>query len=182
VRYFHFGEGDYDVGEKVIQALLKEAGASVGGIVSQPAPHLDAMTPETYLGYDRAKGFVSAVQPQADVAVKYAPGTRPLESGEWNLDDTWTITPQYVVPSASGTLHLGFNAKNVFLVIEPAGGGSVSVFVDDAPAGDTADVHGGVFTPRESKMYQVVALPTPGAHVLKLVVKGKVRLFAFTFG
>src|SRR5208283_4200145 len=31
VRYFHFGEGEDDVSEKVIQALLKEAGAIVGG-------------------------------------------------------------------------------------------------------------------------------------------------------
>jgi len=182
VRYFHFGEGQYDVSEKVIQQLLQEAGQSVAGIVSKPAPQLDAQTPETYLGYDRARGFVTAVQPQADVPVTYHPGARPLQSGEWNLDDTWTVTPQYVVPAASGTLRLGFNAKNVFLVIEPAGGGSISVFVDDAPAGDTSDVHGGTLTPRESKMYQVVALPAAGPHVLKLVVKGKVRLFAFTFG
>jgi cytochrome c biogenesis protein CcdA/thiol-disulfide isomerase/thioredoxin len=183
VRYFHYGEGDYDVSEKVIQTLLKEAGASVGGIVSQPAPDLHALTPETYLGYDRAKGFLSPVQPVADAPVAYHPGARPLENGEWNLDDTWTITPQYVVPSSTGTLRLGFNAKNVFLVIEPgSGGGSVSVFVDDAAAGDTPDVRNGSFAPRESRMYQVVALPSAGAHVLKLVVKGKVRLFAFTFG
>jgi hypothetical protein len=31
-------------------------------------------------------------------------------------------------------------------------------------------------------MYQLVGLPAPGPHVLRLDVKGKIRLFAFTFG
>ena len=182
VRYFHFGEGEYDVSEKVIQSLLKEAGASVGGIVSRPAPQLDSQTPETYLGYDRGRGFASAVNPVADKPVNYTPA-RPPANGEWNLTGTWTITPQYVLPSVGGTLQLGFNAKNVFLVIEPENrDGSVSVFMDDKPGADTIDVKKGAFAPRESRMYQLVGLPSAGPHVLRLEVKGRLRLFAFTFG
>jgi cytochrome c biogenesis protein CcdA/thiol-disulfide isomerase/thioredoxin len=182
VRYFHFGEGEYDVSEKVIQALLKEAGSSVSGIVSKPAPALEALTPETYLGYDRARGFASAVNPVADAAVEYRPAHTPA-NGEWSLSGKWTITPQYVIPSESGALQLGFNARKVFLVIEPESpGGSISVFIDDKPAGDTPDVRAGVLLPRESRMYQLVDLAAAGNHVLRLEVKGKVRLFAFTFG
>lgn len=182
VRYFHFGEGEYDVSEKVIQSLLKEAGASVGGIVSRPAPLLDTQTPETYLGYDRGRGFASAVNPVADKPMSYSPARQPA-NGEWNLTGTWTITPQYVLPSSGGTLQLGFNAKNVFLVVEPEDrGGSVSVFVDDKPGADTIDVKAGAFAPRESRMYQLVGLPSAGPHVLRLEVKGRLRLFAFTFG
>jgi hypothetical protein len=58
----------------------------------------------------------------------------------------------------------------------------VSVFVDGQPGADTADVRGGSFSPSESRMYQLVGLGTPGPHVLRLEVKGTVRLFAFTFG
>ena len=183
VRYFHFGEGAYDVSEKVIQSLLKEAGASIGGaVVSRPAPQLDSQTPETYLGYDRGTGLASAVHPVADKPVDYRPARVP-ENGEWTLDGKWTIAPQYVVPDSNGTLQLGFNAKNVFLVMEPVGaGGRVSVFVDSRPGADTADVHGGSLSPSESRMYQLVGLGTPGPHVLRLEVKGRVRLFAFTFG
>ena len=182
VRYFHFGEGAYDVSEKVIQALLKEAGASVGNIVSRPAPQLDSQTPETYLGYDRGRGFASVEHPVADKPADYSAARTP-ENGEWTLAGKWTITPQYVVPDSSGTLQLGFNAKNVYLVMEPEGaGGRVSVFVDGRPAADTPDVHGGSFSPSESRMYQLVGLGTPGPHALRLEVKGKVRLFAFTFG
>ncbi|HUI70326.1 MAG TPA: cytochrome c biogenesis protein DipZ [Spirochaetia bacterium] len=182
VRYFHFGEGNYDVSEKVIQALLREAGAKVGDIVSKPAPVIEANTPETYLGYDRGRGFASATTPVPDKPADYQPARMP-KNGEWNLAGTWTITPQYVVPQTSGTLQLGFDAKNVFLVIQPGpGGGTISVNVDGKPGEDTPDVKAGVFSPGESRMYQVVGLKQAGAHLLRLDVKGNVRLFAFTFG
>ena len=182
VRYFHFGEGEYDVSEKVIQALLKEAGANVGGIVSKPDTVIEAQTPETYLGYDRGKGFASAVAPVADTPTDYKPARQPA-NGEWNLTGTWTITPQYVLPASSGTLQLGFDSRNVFLVIEPVdNGGSVSVFVDDKPGADTIDVKNGALEPRESRMYQLVGLASAGPHLLRLEVKGRLRLFAFTFG
>ncbi len=182
VRYFHFGEGDYDVGEKVIQELLAESGAQVGGIVSKPPPSIEASTPETYLGYGRGRGFASAVSPVADAVVDYTPARTPTNA-EWNLTGKWTIAQQYSVPESSGTLQLGFDAKNVFLVIEPQErGGTISVFVDGAPGADTVDVKKGLLSPGESRMYQLVGLSTPGPHVLTLDVKGKLRLFAFTFG
>ena len=182
VRYFHYGEGEYDVAERVIQKLLTEAGANVGAIVSKPDLMLESCTPETYLGYDRGKGFASAVAPVADQPVSYTPAGQPA-NGEWNLTGIWTITSQYVVPSASGSLQLGFDAKNVFLVIEPLEhGGSISVLVDGKSAADTADVRNGKLAPAESRMYQLVGLGSPGPHVLRLDVRGTLRLFAFTFG
>jgi thiol-disulfide isomerase/thioredoxin len=182
VRYFHFGEGAYGVSERVIQQLLREAGSAVGGIISKPDQNLQVNTPETYLGYDRGRGLASAVPPVANVPVNYRPARTPA-NGEWNLSGTWTITPQFVVASADGTLQLGFNAKDVFLVIEPAGtGGTIAVSVDGAPAADTNDVHGGTLAPGESRMYHLVGLAAAGMHVLRLSVKGTLRLFAFTFG
>jgi cytochrome c biogenesis protein CcdA/thiol-disulfide isomerase/thioredoxin len=182
VRYFHFGEGEYDVSEKVIQALLKEAGASVGGIVSRPAPVLNAQTPETYLGYDRGAGLLTDAKLVPDKPSDYAPLRMP-GNGEWSLNGKWTITPQYIVPDSTGTLQIGFQAKNVFLVIEPQErGGFLSVSVDGKPAADTPDVKMGSLTPSESRMYQLVGQGAAGLHVLRLDVKGKLRLFAFTFG
>ena len=182
VRYFHFGEGEYDVSEKVIQALLKEAGTDVGGIVSKPAPEIDAQTPETYLGYGRGRGFASATVPVPDKATDYMPARVP-QNGEWNLSGKWTITQQYVLPESSGAFQLGFLAKNVFLVIEPQGsGGKIMVSVDGQPGADTADVKDGVLAPRESRVYQLVGLKQASAHLLRLEVQGQVRLFAFTFG
>jgi cytochrome c biogenesis protein CcdA/thiol-disulfide isomerase/thioredoxin len=183
VRYFHYGEGEYAESEKVIQELLQEAGASgVRGIVSKPAPVLAAQTPETYLGYDRGAGLLTDAKLAPDVPAVYPPARAP-GNGEWTLDGRWTITPQYIVPDAAGTLRFGFQAKNVFLVIEPQDrGASIGVTVDGKPAADTVDVRGGTLVPAESRMYQLVGQEAPGLHVLGLAVKGKVRLFAFTFG
>jgi len=182
VRYFHFGEGEYDASERVIKALLEEAGASVGRSVSKPAPDTAAGTAETYLGYARGRGFASAVHPVPDAVAEYRPA-RPPGNGEWNLEGKWTIAGQYVVPERSGSLALGFQARNVYLVIEPeAPGGSIEVRVDGRPGRETADVRNGVLAPAESRLYHLVALDQPGGHVLTLHVTGRLRLFAFTFG
>src|SRR3954470_17192599 len=65
VRYVHFGEGEYDKTEAAIRALLREAGARVGG-ESRPdggfAP-ADQTTPETYLGAARADRYSPPAAP-----------------------------------------------------------------------------------------------------------------------
>jgi len=182
VRYFHFGEGAYDVSERVIQALLKEAGAETSGIVSKVETKLEDRTPETYLGYERGKLLQSAVPPEAGKVVDYKPG-KDLGNGEWSLDGKWKIEDQYVVSESDGILDFRFNAKSVYLVIEPEGrGGSISVSMDGAPVQDTSDVKKGFVKPTESRLYQLVKLPSGGEHLLRLVVSGRLRLFAFTFG
>jgi cytochrome c biogenesis protein CcdA/thiol-disulfide isomerase/thioredoxin len=182
VRYFHFGEGAYDVSERVIQALLKEAGAETSGIVSKVETKLEDQTPETYLGYERGKGLQSAVPPEAGKIVDYKPG-KALSTGEWSLEGRWTIDGQYIVPESNGKLSLSFNARNVYLVIQSEGkGGSVQAYIDGAVVPDTTDVKKGIVKPTESRLYQLVKLPSGGGHLLKLVVSGNLRLFAFTFG
>jgi cytochrome c biogenesis protein CcdA/thiol-disulfide isomerase/thioredoxin len=183
IRYFHFGEGEYAVSEQVIKDLLREAGASPNsGRVSGRAPLLEARTPETYLGYGRAERFVSAGSPVHDQAVQYRPAAT-RDDGQWTLEGRWTIADEYIVPLTAGVLQLRFNARNVFLVVEPEeAGGSIRVWVDGEPAADTADVKGGSLAPTESRLYQLVGLSQAGPHLLRLEVKGKLRLFAFTFG
>jgi len=182
VRYFHFGEGKYDVSEQVIRALLKEAGAVPGKPVSQLNPRFTARTPETYLGWGRGKGFVSEGGAVLDRAADYRPAHTP-SNGEWALSGKWIINRHYITPQQGGVLELGFHASNVFLVVEPEEpGGRIDVRVDGRVSEDTADVKEGVLSPNESRLYQLVELAKPGKHVLHLDVKGKLRLFAFTFG
>ncbi len=182
VRYFHFGEGEYADSERVIQALLSEAGATVGGIVSKPGPAIDTDTPETYLGYERARGFASAVKPVPDAAVRYSPAGTP-SNGQWSLAGEWTIAKDHISTGSSGVLELGFRARNVFLVIEPMrAGGKIAVFLDGKASSDTPDVKNGVLMARESRLYQLVGLASSGPHVLRLRVESGLKLFAFTFG
>jgi cytochrome c biogenesis protein CcdA/thiol-disulfide isomerase/thioredoxin len=182
IRHRHLGEGDYDESERVIKVLLKEAGSSVTSEASVPEQNIESSTPETYLGYSRARGFASDVPMVIDRATEYRPAGVP-GNGEWNLSGKWTVTKEYIVPQREGTLQLGFDAKNVFLVIEPeTRNGRIRIRLDGAQAGDTQDVRKGILLPKESRLYQLVALNASGQHVLRLDVIGKLRLFAFTFG
>jgi cytochrome c biogenesis protein CcdA/thiol-disulfide isomerase/thioredoxin len=182
VRYFHFGEGEYDVSEKVIQELLKEAGYSVNSTVSNPVTTIETQTPETYLGYDREKGLLTNEKLVKNKPTEYTPPKAP-GNGEWTLNGTWIITPQYLSPSPMGILELGFNAKNVFLVIEPEDqNASINLFVDGKIPTNTSDVKSGYLLPTESRMYQLVGESKAAPHLLRLQISGKLRLFAFTFG
>jgi cytochrome c biogenesis protein CcdA/thiol-disulfide isomerase/thioredoxin len=183
VRYYHFGEGKYDIAEDVIRALLEEADSlSADRAVETTEADLESNTAETYLGYGRARGFASAVTPVPNEAVEYNPARTPA-NGEWTLNGTWTIAKEYVVPEEKGVLELGFYAKDVFLVIEPAGeDGRIEVKVDGVPVEDTDDVQGGMLRADESRLYHLFGKAEPGEHILNLEVNGNVRLFAFTFG
>jgi hypothetical protein len=182
IRYFHFGEGEYDVSEQVIRALLKDTGADLGKAISQRDPRFEARTPETYLGWGRTKGFVSKGGVVKDRASDYRLVHNP-SNGEWALSGTWAIYRQFITPRQDGTLALGFHAKNVFLVIEPVEPGTrIEVRVDGRVSKDTPDVKAGVLIPDESRLYRLVGLKKPGEHVLHLEVEGKLKLFAFSFG
>jgi hypothetical protein len=103
--------------------------------------------------------------------------------GEWSLRGSWTVTKEFVVPEGDGVLELGFDATNVFLVVEPAAAGAaIEVRVDGKVSADTADVKAGRLLADESRMYHLVGLARPGRHLLRLEVHGAARLFAFTFG
>jgi cytochrome c biogenesis protein CcdA/thiol-disulfide isomerase/thioredoxin len=186
VRYWHFGEGEYEKSEEVIKALLAEAGAKVAGSVSPGEYALASGTPETYLGYLRGKGLVSAVKPVADSPADYRPARVP-GIGEWSLSGSWTIAGEFIRPDSGAgpatRVELGFESKDVYLVVEPEGeGGRIGVFLDGAAAPATDDVAGGVLKPDSGRLYHLVALKESGVHRLRLDVKGGMRLFAFTFG
>jgi thiol-disulfide isomerase/thioredoxin len=140
------------------------------------------LTPETYLGYARARGFVSTVDPVPDKPTRYAANPRPGE-GRWSLGGTWTIRSEFIEAGGGGSLTLGFDASDVLLVIEPvSSGGSLEVWLDGKPAADTADVKGGLLRPDKSRLYHLVGNRERGSHLLELRVKGGERFFAFTFG
>src|SRR5580700_8500694 len=66
IRYHHFGEGEYEKSERIIQALLRESGAAgldnslvritAAGVEAPPSE--DVRSPETYAGYERTEHFV----------------------------------------------------------------------------------------------------------------------------
>ena len=86
IRYFHFGEGEYDNSEKVIRKLLEEAGRKVAGqAIADKWEGLSSRTPETYLGYQRAEGFLSEAVRANDEKMMYIIPAVPV-NGEWALE------------------------------------------------------------------------------------------------
>ncbi len=183
IRYFHFGEGAYDDSEKVIRKLLTEAGYSLtANSAAEDWKGTDSKTPETYLGYRRAAGFMSESERKNDTPVVYSIPRTP-QNGEWGISGEWIIRNDFIELDGSGTLELGFDARDVFLVIEPfRENSSIDVSIDGGTAPDTSDVSGGRIIPSESRVYQLISLPEAGQHVLKLNISGRMRLYAFTFG
>lgn len=86
IRHHHFGEGDYDGSERVIQQLLAEAGKAVAsGIVSvkasgaqAAADDTDVKSPEIYVGAERGENFVSPGSAVLGAAHTYASGSPKL--------------------------------------------------------------------------------------------------------
>jgi thiol-disulfide isomerase/thioredoxin len=190
VRYWHFGEGGYEESEKIVRSLLAEvsplraSAAAMADPSSIWAEATEAKTPETYLGYARGRGFASAVEPVPDKLAEYRPARVP-GGGEWNLSGSWTIRAEHSESQGSSpaSIELGFDAKDVYLVIEAVeAGASMRVRLDGEIPADTRDLEKGSLVPDSGRLYHLVSLAASGGHVLHIDVKGKMRLFAFTFG
>src|SRR6185437_1018476 len=117
IRGHHFGEGEYDKSERVIQTLLKEAGyAHVPGGVVNPdakgtfaaADDTDMESPETYLGYGRGRNFASGLATMDKAATYQTPPA--LQPNQWGLTGRWTIGEQKdVLAQAGGKITFRFH-------------------------------------------------------------------------
>ena len=170
VRHHHFGEGDYDQSERVIQQLLAEAGRTKGasGLVSVNATGAQAASdakdvgsPETYVGYDRAEQFASPGGAVRDARQVY--GVGPLTLNRWGLAGDWTVgAEQAGLNAPGGRIAYRFHARDLHLVLGPgASGGKVRfrVTLDGKPPGanhgmDTDAAGNGVITGQ--RLYQLV--------------------------
>jgi cytochrome c biogenesis protein CcdA/thiol-disulfide isomerase/thioredoxin len=187
VRYAAFGEGDYDKTETAIRALLAEAGARVGGRgrpTGVVVPSHEA-TPETYLGTERAEGWLHP--PRAGVHDYGGPVTGELALNEFAYSGSWKIGAQPAEALSNAAIDLEFQAKDVYLVLSSPGEAPrpVEVLLDGRPIPASeagADVHGGAVTVRRQRLYSLVALHGDERHHLTLRFAPHVSGFSFTFG
>jgi cytochrome c biogenesis protein CcdA/thiol-disulfide isomerase/thioredoxin len=194
VRYGTVGEGDYDQTETAIRSLLAEAGYQVGA-KSHPTDVVvpsEVATPETYLGTERAQGWIDG--PQAGTHDYGPPPTGELQLNDFAYSGTWkigaqpaeAIAPTHAHPVAPG-IDLVFEAKNVYLVLSSPGEKPlpVQVLLDGhpIPAADAgSDVHDGVVTVRRERLYSLVSLPGDQRRRLSLRFAPGVNAYSFTFG
>ena len=99
IRHHQFGEGRYEECERVIQRLLRDAGAEGVGdaLVSVAADGVEAQadwtnlaSPETYLGYEQTQNFASPGGVAFAESRTYA-APDSLRLNHWALSGDWTI-------------------------------------------------------------------------------------------
>lgn len=199
IRYHHFGEGDYAESERVIQQLLREAGARnvAGGLIQadakgvQQAPDMnEVQSPETYLGFQRAENFISTGTLATNQVANY-PAAGNLALNHWTLEGQWNVGGQQAtLDQPGGRIVYRFHARDLHLVLGPGADGKpvrFNVTVDGQAPGDA---HGtdvapdGSGTVTEQRLYQLVR--QPGAvqdHTFTIeFLDPNVAAYAFTFG
>ncbi|CAI2534718.1 cytochrome c biogenesis protein DipZ [Serratia proteamaculans] len=198
IRYQHFGEGDYAQSERVIQALLRQAGAKnistavsqvAGQGVEQAAGNQADISPETYLGYARAQNFASGEATQ-DVVARYGvPASLPLN--DWGLAGNWTVGGENVTLNApKGRLVYRFHARDLHLVLGPTAAGKPVAFKVTLDGQAPGEMHGADVAPdgrgvvTDQRLYQLIR-QTDGAgeHTFSIEFEqAGVAAYAFTFG
>ncbi len=199
IRHQHFGEGDYDQSEMVIQRLLMEAGASgIGDDLVSVEPRgfelgadwASLKSPENYVGYDRSEGFASPGGAVRDKPHIYQPSAQMLLN-EWALSGDWTIKRDAAVPNEpNGRITYRFHARDLHLVMGPATPGTSVKFrvsIDGQPPGAAHGIdidEDGFGTVTEQRLYQLIRQSGPIADrqfEIEFLAPG-VEAFCFTFG
>jgi cytochrome c biogenesis protein CcdA/thiol-disulfide isomerase/thioredoxin len=198
IRHQHFGEGDYDGSERVIQRLLADAGKrQVGaGLVSVSASGAEAasdmkdvQSQETYVGYDRAERFASPGGSINDARHVYS--TSNLRLNDWALSGDWTIGGQNaVLDEKGGGIIYKFHARDLHMVLGPAADGKPVQFrvtIDGAEPGNShgADIDAtGKGAVTGQRLYQLIRQNGSIADrtfEIQFFSPG-IQAFAFTFG
>jgi thiol-disulfide isomerase/thioredoxin len=198
IRYHHFGEGEYDEGEWMIQHLLREAaGEGIDNELVSVAPDgfeaqadwTNLRSPETYLGYAQghnldSPGGVAYDEPRSYVAPE------SLQLNTWALGGNWTIQERAsVLNEAGGRIVFRFHARDVHLVLRSRAGTVVPfrVLIDGEAPGPA---HGldvdeeGRGTLVQPRLYQLVREPgsiTDRTIEIAFLDTG-VEAYVFTFG
>jgi cytochrome c biogenesis protein CcdA/thiol-disulfide isomerase/thioredoxin len=199
IRYHHFGEGEYDESERVIQQLLKDNGAKslAAGTMNvsatgaeAPPDTADTRSPETYIGYKRAEHFASAQLFAQDTRMAYTPLPR-LTLNQWALGGSWKVGPESaVLESAPGKVVFRFHARDLHLVLGPPKSGKPVRFKVTLDGTAPGDDHGGdtdasgAGTVQGHRLYQLIRQKGPvedRTFEIEFLDPG-VQAFAFTFG
>ncbi|KND57395.1 DipZ protein [Candidatus Burkholderia verschuerenii] len=205
IRYHHFGEGDSDHSEHVIQQLLAEAGHGEAPSVARHMPsaseaiqqgammqadNADVRSPETYIGYERAEQFMSPGGETQNRVHDYAV-PKALDVNDWGLSGPWNVGAEHAtLAGKSGRIVYRFHARDLHFVLGPSKDGKpvrFRVSIDGAAPGTShgTDVQAdGSGTVTEQRLYQLVRQAGPvkdRTFSIEFLDPG-VEAYAFTFG
>jgi cytochrome c biogenesis protein CcdA/thiol-disulfide isomerase/thioredoxin len=201
IRHVHFGEGDEEASERIIQELLAEAGAKniptgfvhVGGDGTQASSLKEAVAShETYLGYNRSQHQVSRPEVRKDQAETYQ-FSPPLELNQWSLGGRWVVKAENAqLLKAPGKIIFRFHARDLHLVLGSGPDGKPISFVVTLDGHSPGPDHGtdtdasGRGTIKEQRLYQLIRQSGTGDIQDRLFEiefsNPGAEAFAFTFG
>ena len=196
IRYFHHGEGQYAMSERVIRQLLAEAGHAPSGAMSNAtatgaeaaAAFSEIRSPETYIGYARADRFASTGGLLHDRPKTYAGA--PLQLNQWSLEGSWVDNRQSARSLTDGAkISFRFHARDLHLVLGSAAGSPVRFRValdGQAPGKDSgvdakADGSGVVTGQRLYQLIRQKGEVRDRTFTITFLDPG-VEAFSFTFG
>jgi thiol-disulfide isomerase/thioredoxin len=188
LRYYHFGEGDYDNTENVVRTLLGvPASAPRAGGISAETSSGQQVNSETYLS-------VKSPQSGAKAGVHVYPAVANVTAPGVALEGAWNGATESITSAAAGaTIVLGVHAQSVNLVLASATGKPMDAIItlDNGPvpaqlrgAGVHLDASGRtVVTVSAPDMYRLVLAPGVENHQLTVVAEqAGLAAYAFTFG
>jgi thiol-disulfide isomerase/thioredoxin len=199
IRHHHFGEGEYQQSQMVIQQLLVEADltdhdhelVSVEARGAEaPADWASLRSPENYTGHARTRNFASPGGIRPGKSHSYTAPAQ-LRLNHWALAGDWTVQDQAArLDTAGGQIANRFQARDLNLVMGPVTPGTpvpFRVLLDGQPPGPdhgtNVDEHGsGTLT--EQRLYQLVRQHGPiteRTFEIKFADPGA-EAYSFTFG
>jgi Thioredoxin like C-terminal domain/AhpC/TSA family len=198
IRHHHFGEGEYEASEMVLQMLLREAGVDVDqglvrlepGGVETAADWTSLGSPESYVGYGRATGFASPGGLVPDERHVYSVPAE-LRLNHWALSGAWRIGVEpALLDEPGGSISYRFQARDLHLVMGPPRARPPVRFTVRLDGGPPGRAHGidvderGNGTAEYQRMYQLIRQAPPiGDRTFEIeFLDAGVEAFVFTFG
>ena len=195
IRHTHFGEGEYDQTEKVIQQLLDERAQRLGLNLNADGGLLDIkehefsnqQTPELYFGYDFSPGrdFIGNSEGfQPEKVVSYVLPSN-LKQDHIYLVGQWKNLPDRMqTVSDNGKIVLPYYAKDVHIVAAGSDA-DIQILLDGKAitANDSGlDVKNGTVQISEHRLYNIVSSEQAGSHILTITAHPEFQIYTFTFG
>ncbi|MFZ0834600.1 MAG: hypothetical protein WAM92_16295 [Mycobacterium sp.] len=174
VRHIKFGEGDYDITEKLVRELITDANPAVD--LPGPTESADTTpdadrTPETYLSVGKVVNYGDTEKYDEGAARFTYPPAQPADT--FTLDGPWSLDYQGATTgSDTSGIRLNYHAKNVYIVA--GGSGTITVTRN----GKTSAVP--ISSPPNS--HQIVGSDASTAGQLEVQVSQGLQVFSFTYG
>jgi thiol-disulfide isomerase/thioredoxin len=182
---FHAGEGEYDVTERAVVALL--GGGATSAPVGVGAVPGSNTTPELYAGSARGTLGDGEAYGTQGARVAYPDPGAPRARDLITVAGTWIDQGEYLEAATPGHVRLRFHASDLYVVGGSATGSPLrlGVSLDGAPvpvALRGPDLDAGGLTITGSDLRHVLTGVGAGDHLLDVAVPAGFRLYTFTFG